>query len=282
MVTVGEADVLPARSGADAAGSGPSAAAAPDPAAVTVQLSLTDLHGATAPAQPPPPPRRRAERRADEARRRIPWLWIVGGLVALALVGRGVVGAALGPDGGTPSAAPGPADVPAVTASPPVPTGATGADQPVTTVPTVAPAPLPTEARVTLPLAPATTTSPVATSPATSSAPALRCAVSVDRSMFWGGYNATITVRNTGATQVNGWRLTFAIPKAQRITGSWNAQVTARGAAVQAAAAGFNSSLAPGGSTQFGFQARFEGGPERGPGGSGGPSNFALNGVGCA
>jgi cellulase/cellobiase CelA1 len=300
VVTVGEGDGLPSRSGTGSAGAGPAGAVATSTAdspaggaagmsvdvapghdALTVRLPASELPGGAAPAEPPAPRRRRAERLADEERRRIPWWWIAGGLVVLALVGRGVVGAALGPDAGAPSASPGRTGPPTADASTTV-TPSTGVDQSPTTLPTAAPTPPPTEARVTLPLATAPPP-PSATTSRTSSAAALRCAVTADISPFWGGYNATVTVTNTGAGQVKGWRLSFSIPNGQQITSSWNAHVTVGGTTVRATDAGFNSTLAPRGSIQFGFQAQYGwGGPGQAPGGWGGPYGFALNGVACS
>jgi cellulase/cellobiase CelA1 len=105
-------------------------------------------------------------------------------------------------------------------------------------------------------------------------APPLRCAVRVDLAPYWGGYSATITVRNTGGTQVDGWRLSFGLPDQQVIARSWNGRFSVRGSSVWVSDAGFNATLPPGGSTQIGYQAQ-----ARWPGG---PSGFALNGVGCS
>jgi cellulase/cellobiase CelA1 len=221
--------------------------------------------------------------------RDIPWVWIAGGVIALVLVGRGMVGAGLGPGGGSPTGGPsavGAGD--ALTVQP----GPTEFDQTTGPVPTVAPTtPRPT-GRVNLPLASpsetATTTAP-ATPTATANlpsetrpptptrrpaAPSLRCAVRVDLAPYWGGYNATITVRNTGRTPVDGWRLSFGLPDRQVIVRSWNGRFSVHGSSVQVSDAGFNATLPPGGSTQIGYQAQ-----ARRPGG---PSGFALNGVDCS
>jgi hypothetical protein len=214
------------------------------------------------------------------------------GLAVLALVGRGVVSASLG-SGGTPSAVATEAQAPTGTGAPvtqPVTQPQTSGPQtsgpqtqPVETVPTVAPTALPTIDRVTLPLA----TEVAATGPSvapTSSAPAAPgCSVGVSTAMFWGGYTATVTIRNTGRTTVNGWLLTFRLPDGQVLTNGWNGNFSASGSSVRVADAGHNAVVPAGGSTQIGFQGQFGSPPgPGGPGGWGPPYGFALNGGACS
>ena len=73
------------------------------------------------------------------------------------------------------------------------------------------------------------------------------------------GFTATVTVTNTGTTATNSWRVTWTWPGNQQITNAWSATVSQSGAAVTATSASYNGSIAPGGSTTFGFQASYSG-----------------------
>ncbi|WP_245601603.1 cellulose binding domain-containing protein [Hamadaea tsunoensis] len=64
------------------------------------------------------------------------------------------------------------------------------------------------------------------------------------------------TVTNSGTTTINGWTVTFTLPAGHTITGSWNAIVTVSGQTVTARGIpGQNTTLAPGATTTWGFQA---------------------------
>jgi hypothetical protein len=208
------------------------------------------------------------------------WSWVAAGMIALALVGRGIVGAGLGLGNGAPSAMPTSATMPDGTAAPvtsPESSGSPGVDQPASVIPTVDPSTPPTVDRVILPRVPTTSATPSQTStggsvPATSRA-VLQCAVRADVRSYWSGYNAALTIGNTGRTQINGWVLTFSLPEGQTILNSWSARFTVRENRVWASDAGFNATLSPGGSTQIGYRAHGNW--------SGALSGFALNGVAC-
>ncbi len=76
----------------------------------------------------------------------------------------------------------------------------------------------------------------------------------------WGsGFTATVTVTNNGTAATNSWRVTWTWPGNQQITNAWNATVTQSGAAVTATNLSYNGSIAPGGSTSFGFQGTYSG-----------------------
>ncbi|MEV0354045.1 cellulose binding domain-containing protein [Nonomuraea sp. NPDC050680] len=64
-----------------------------------------------------------------------------------------------------------------------------------------------------------------------------------------------VTVTNTGTAAKNGWTVTFTLPAGHTVTGSWNASLTVSGQTVTARNLSHNGTLAPGGSTTFGFQA---------------------------
>jgi len=227
---------------------------------------------------------RRADRQAVQEGRPFPWWWLAGGLVVLGLVGRGVVGATQAP--AHPATSPSAVAVAAATGTPPVgdaaPSSAVpapaGTPSAAPTPPTVAPTSPSGSGHVVLPRATATA-SPSSSASATPSrtTAAATCSVSVATAPFWGGYNATITVKNIGTTAVTGWRVSFRIGDRQRLVSAWGATLTATGTAVQGHDAGYDANLPPGGTSQFGFQAQFDAGAA-----PVGPSGFVLNGVPCS
>ncbi|MFG3497419.1 endo-1,4-beta-xylanase [Streptomyces sp. NPDC047886] len=89
------------------------------------------------------------------------------------------------------------------------------------------------------------------------------------------GFTAQVTVRNTGATPVNGWRVDWTWPSGQRVTQAWNARVTQSGPAVSAADASYNAAIAPGATVTFGFNGTWSGA-------NAAPTAFTLNGANCA
>ena len=62
-------------------------------------------------------------------------------------------------------------------------------------------------------------------------------------------------VTNTGATGITGWTVTVTLPASHAITGFWNATQSVNGQTVTFHGVSFNSTLAPGASGEFGFQA---------------------------
>ncbi|MEV0002055.1 cellulose binding domain-containing protein [Micromonospora sp. NPDC050980] len=70
-----------------------------------------------------------------------------------------------------------------------------------------------------------------------------------------GGFQAEITVRNTGAVAIPYWVVRFSLTGGQRITQAWNAQLAQSGTAVTARGATWNGALAPGAEATFGLLA---------------------------
>lgn len=68
-----------------------------------------------------------------------------------------------------------------------------------------------------------------------------------------GGFLATVTVRNVGSETLDGWRVSWRWPGAERILSAWNAVVEGGGADVTARNASYNGTLAPGNATTFGM-----------------------------
>jgi acetylxylan esterase len=63
-----------------------------------------------------------------------------------------------------------------------------------------------------------------------------------------------VRVTNTGTATINGWTVTVTLPAGHTIAGSWNTALTVSGQTVTARNAGHNGTVAPSGSTTFGFQ----------------------------
>ncbi|MGW3605813.1 extracellular catalytic domain type 1 short-chain-length polyhydroxyalkanoate depolymerase [Micromonospora sp. NPDC005161] len=128
----------------------------------------------------------------------------------------------------------------------------------------------------TPPTTPPPTTPPPTTPPPTTPPPTGGgCRIGYAVNAWNTGLTASVTITNTGATAVNGWALTFALPTGQRITNGWNAQYSTTSGAVTARNVSYNAAIAPNASVDIGFQATHEGG-------TGKPSSFALNGIACS
>ncbi|CBG75942.1 putative secreted cellulase B precursor [Streptomyces scabiei 87.22] len=100
------------------------------------------------------------------------------------------------------------------------------------------------------------------------------CKVSYGTSVWQDGFTAGVTVSNTGSSPVDGWKVGFALPSGQRITHSWNANVSPASGSVTADNAVHNASIAPGGQVSFGFQGTYSGTFTK-------PASFSLNGTSC-
>ncbi|MFJ9119250.1 glycoside hydrolase family 9 protein [Streptomyces sp. NPDC102394] len=105
--------------------------------------------------------------------------------------------------------------------------------------------------------------------------PTASCAVTYKVDNAWSdGFTATVTVKNTGTSAVDGWRLTWNYPGGQRVTSAWNATVTQSGADVVARNADWNRAIAPGATVSFGVQGSLSGSNPS-------PTAFALDGNAC-
>jgi hypothetical protein len=111
------------------------------------------------------------------------------------------------------------------------------------------------------------------TSPADST-----CQVDFQVTAGWGnGYNANVTVTDTGPAPIDGWTLAFKFPSTgESISGFWNANVTTSGTQVIATPVDWNSKLAANGgnSESFGFTGANTGAAPP-------PTVFTLNGTVC-
>jgi hypothetical protein len=86
------------------------------------------------------------------------------------------------------------------------------------------------------------------------------CSASYQLLNQWpGGFQASVTVRNDGTAALHGWTVKWTFADGQTIGNLWGATWTQTGADVTARSLAWNGTLAPGGSTWFGFTARLPG-----------------------
>ncbi|MEO3810242.1 cellulose binding domain-containing protein [Sphaerisporangium sp. B11E5] len=102
------------------------------------------------------------------------------------------------------------------------------------------------------------------------------CAITYNARSWASGFTADITLKNTGTTPVDGWRLAFDFPTTtQHLTIGWSATWTQSAATVTAANASWNRTIAPGQSLRVGFTGTHTGNNPS-------PASFTLNGGACA
>ncbi|MCE6996164.1 glycoside hydrolase family 9 protein [Saccharothrix sp. S26] len=118
----------------------------------------------------------------------------------------------------------------------------------------------------------ASSTTAVRTKPDTT--PTGGCKITYRASSWPGGFNADVTITNTGTTAWNSWTLKFAFPGNQKVTNGWSANWTQSGAEVTATSYSWNGTVAPGGSTSIGFNGSFSGQNTD-------PAAFTVNGQSC-
>ncbi|GIE85534.1 extracellular catalytic domain type 1 short-chain-length polyhydroxyalkanoate depolymerase [Actinoplanes regularis] len=96
---------------------------------------------------------------------------------------------------------------------------------------------------------PTTPTTPPTTTPPASGA----CTATVSLNSWTGGYVATVRV-TAGSAALTGWTVTVALPSGSAVTNTWSATATGSSGTVSFRNAGYNGTVAAGGSTEFGFQ----------------------------
>jgi endoglucanase len=92
----------------------------------------------------------------------------------------------------------------------------------------------------------------------------------------WGtGFQAALTLENTGSADLTSWILKFNFPGNQQVTSMWNATYSQSGEAVTAVNESYNGTIAPGQSyTAAGFTGSYTGVDAK-------PAAFSINGVAC-
>jgi endonuclease YncB( thermonuclease family) len=117
---------------------------------------------------------------------------------------------------------------------------------------------------------------PPARTTTTAPPPAKPCAVAYRITGQWqGGFQAVVTVRNTGTKATNGWTVRWSFSHGETVRDMWNASPRQSGATVNAVNADYNPQIAPGGSVEIGFN-----GNSRGANSA--PGAFTFNGAQCS
>ena len=112
------------------------------------------------------------------------------------------------------------------------------------------------------------------TPPATGSAGPVACSVAYSVTNSWStGFQASVTITNTGTSPISPWTLTWTFPSSVTINSLWNASFTQSGAQVTATAQSYNATIAPSGTVNIGFTATATVDTA--------PTSFAVNGTTC-
>ncbi|GAA2876758.1 lytic polysaccharide monooxygenase [Streptosporangium fragile] len=87
-----------------------------------------------------------------------------------------------------------------------------------------------------------------------SSTPVAGCTAAYKVVSSWsGGFQGEVTVTNSGSSGINGWTAKWTLADGSGLNSLWNATHTVSGSTVTARNADWNRTIAPGGSTTFGF-----------------------------
>lgn len=105
-------------------------------------------------------------------------------------------------------------------------------------------------------------------------AAAQTCPVTFNIVNSWsGGFQAGITIKNTGTTAINGWTVTWTFPGTQTISQLWGGNVTSQGETITVTNLSWDGSIAVGATmSSVGFTAN---------GTAATPTAFEFNGVAC-
>lgn len=142
------------------------------------------------------------------------------------------------------------------TGTPPTPTPTVGTTPTVGSTPTVGTTPTATPTQI----------------------PGTACRVHYAITGQWsGGFQATLSITNTGTTAINGWSLAFSFANGQKITQIWNGSAAQSGSAVTITNLSYNAAIPPGATlgSAPGFLGSWNGTNTA-------PTAFTLNGVSCA
>jgi cellulase/cellobiase CelA1 len=89
------------------------------------------------------------------------------------------------------------------------------------------------------------------------------------------GFQAAITIQNTGTIGITSWKLSWTFPNNQHITSLWNGSYIQSGETVTVDSLSYNGSVPVGSSYNgVGFTANYSGTNTA-------PSAFTINGVAC-
>ncbi|MDQ0374554.1 cellulase family glycosylhydrolase [Cellulomonas humilata] len=100
------------------------------------------------------------------------------------------------------------------------------------------------------------------------------CAVTYTANSWSTGFTGSVKITNTGTSPLAGWTLAFTYANGQKVTQGWSATWSQTGSAVTATGVAWNSTLAPGASTEIGFNGTHIGTNTA-------PTSFTINGAAC-
>lgn len=164
---------------------------------------------------------------------------------------------------GTPSGGGTPTPTPTPTSASPTPTPTTASPTPTPT--SASPTPIPTPTRA----------SPTPT-PTSSGSAGLSCSAGYTLVNSWsGGFQAQVTLTNTGQSSISAWTLTWTFPGDQQISTIWNATATQSGQKVTATGESYDATIAAAGSVTAGFTGTYTSSDAS-------PSSFSVNGTACS
>ena len=96
------------------------------------------------------------------------------------------------------------------------------------------------------------------------------CSATVTVGQSWpGGFQGTVTVRNTGTSSIGTWLVGFTVPTGTTVAQGWNGTYSQTGTTIWVRSVAWNGTIPPGGSTTSGFNGS-------------GPSSPAPTGVTCS
>jgi endo-1,4-beta-xylanase len=108
--------------------------------------------------------------------------------------------------------------------------------------------------------APPSTTPPSSTPPSSPPPGGSGCKATYSVVSSWtGGYQATVTVANSGSSALNGWTVHLTLASGQTISSLWNGVNSGTSGAISVKNAAYNGTIAGGGSTTFGYTANGNG-----------------------
>jgi endoglucanase len=142
----------------------------------------------------------------------------------------------------------------------------------VTPTPNTTPVNTPITTPISTPTAPPTATPITTPTPL----PGGTCSVHYTVTNQWPtGFGATITIKNTGTTSINGWSLKFTFAAGQTITQLWDGVVSQSAGAVTVTNASYNGTIAPNATVQPGFNGTWNASSNPAP------TAYTLNGSAC-
>ncbi|WP_235518338.1 cellulase family glycosylhydrolase [Cellulomonas sp. Leaf334] len=100
------------------------------------------------------------------------------------------------------------------------------------------------------------------------------CAVTYTANSWSTGFTGAVRITNTGTSPLAGWSLAFTYANGQQVTQGWSATWSQTGSTVTATGVAWNSTLAPGASTEIGFNGTHSGTNTA-------PTAFTVNGASC-